>query len=76
MQNILDAVPSLEKVNSTTEIDGFPLWDFEVINDKNNFVSYEGSLTTPTCSEVVTWIISLTPSYLSHDQVFLLRFNM
>jgi len=33
------------------------------------FYTYKGSLTTPPCSEVVTWIIFATPVPISFRQV-------
>jgi len=37
-------------------------------NDFIHYFTYDGSLTTPPCSEVVTWIDLKTPVTLSHDQ--------
>lgn len=38
-------------------------------NDLTNYYTYNGSLTTPPCSEVVTWIDFKEPIPLSHEQV-------
>lgn len=37
--------------------------------DLEHYFTYVGSLTTPPCSEVVTWIDYEQPIRLSHDQV-------
>jgi len=37
--------------------------------DKSQYYTYNGSLTTPPCSEVVTWIDYKQSIPLSHEQV-------
>ncbi|XP_069981618.1 carbonic anhydrase 1 isoform X2 [Penaeus vannamei] len=37
--------------------------------DRHTFFRYQGSLTTPTCNEVVTWILFQTPISLSSSQL-------
>ena len=37
------------------------------------YYKYDGSLTTPTCDEVVTWIIFSEPSSVSREQLEILR---
>ena len=38
-------------------------------NNFEDYFIYNGSLTTPPCSEVVTWLDFQVPIPLSHDQV-------
>lgn len=53
-----------------------PLTLFELMsNDLVHYFTYNGSLTTPPCSEIVTWIDFQEPILLSHRQVRRLRFS-
>jgi len=46
----------------------FPLQDL-LPPDTNTFYRYSGSLTTPTCNEVVTWTVFREPISISENQV-------
>lgn len=46
-----------------------------LLNDKE-YYSYQGSLTTPPCSENVNWVVFKEPIILSVDEVLKLRSNM
>lgn len=37
--------------------------------DFTEYYQYEGSLTTPGCNEVVTWIVFSQPSFIGNYQV-------
>ena len=35
----------------------------------DRYILYNGSLTTPNCNEIVTWIILVSTETISHDDV-------
>ncbi len=41
--------------------------------NKNNLYTYKGSLTTPPCSEIVTWLVVNQPQSISKEQVTLIN---
>ncbi|KAG8237364.1 hypothetical protein J437_LFUL017492, partial [Ladona fulva] len=54
--------------NPPVTLSPFPLEKL-AIPFSRNYVSYLGSLTTPPCSEIVTWIVNLKPLGVSKTQV-------
>jgi carbonic anhydrase len=64
--SLLDAVVGAELQVTLTP--PFPLQMLGV-TFPSGYVTYRGSLTTPPCSEVVTWIVSSRPLVLSAGQV-------
>jgi carbonic anhydrase len=62
----LDAVVGAEL--EVTLARPFPLEMLDV-SFPSEYVTYMGSLTTPPCSEVVTWIVQSRPLALSPQQV-------
>lgn len=73
VQDILDAAEKVEEEGSSWQIENFLLSDFEVVNDKTSWISYNGSLTTPQCLEVVTWLLSLDPYDVTENQIRKIR---
>lgn len=45
----------------------------ELLPDERSYYTYEGSLTTPPCSEIVRWIVFDTPIQASTEQLDTLR---
>lgn len=41
----------------------------ELLPENENYYTYSGSLTTPPCSEIVSWIVMETPVKLSQEQL-------
>lgn len=56
------------KKGQTVKIHPLPLSIFG-LDVEDVFITYEGSLTTPPCSQAVTWLLPLNFRYLSNKQV-------
>jgi carbonic anhydrase len=41
----------------------------EMLPDKRSYYRYSGSLTTPPCNQVVSWIVMKTPLTVSKAQI-------
>ncbi|KAJ8884078.1 hypothetical protein PR048_015935 [Dryococelus australis] len=70
LSELTDAVPQIAAPESSTSV---PLiaathW-FHDHAMAGGYLTYQGSLTTPPCSEVVTWVVYPLPVTLSEDQV-------
>jgi carbonic anhydrase len=50
-------------------LEPFPLDFFKMNIFEDGFISYIGSLTTPPCSEVVIWLLSVNIQSVSTKQV-------
>ena len=65
IQHILDAAP--DGISSVDLADGPPAADY--VPDIANYYGYEGSLTTPPCTEGVHWIVMQSVGTVSQSQV-------
>ena len=73
--------PIIRKTHAVREVDGEVVsrgldgaaLDDLLPKDKENFFTYEGSLTTPDCNEVVSWIVLKDKATISENQIKLFR---
>nr|XP_050869492.1 carbonic anhydrase 7-like [Vespula vulgaris] len=73
---IVEVLPKVETVGSKHELKEPLLLEHLLIPNMStmqNYFTYNGSLTTPPCSEVVTWVDFKNPQLLSHDQLAAFR---
>ncbi|KAG5893394.1 hypothetical protein JTB14_038056 [Gonioctena quinquepunctata] len=60
---------AVQNLESSVVIPGFISLDDFTTTDRIQYFTYKGSLTTPPCSEVVTWIEFRNTIPLSHNQI-------
>jgi carbonic anhydrase len=67
IQQLIDAGLPERSGDTTTVIDeAIDLAD--ALTNTNSYFTYSGSLTTPPCSETVTWVVLTKPASVSHAQ--------
>lgn len=67
MKEILDNVPGPGKED---KVQGVKINPMDLLPaDRSSFYRYPGSLTTPICTEVVTWYVMKTPIEMSEAQI-------
>lgn len=64
-----DILPQIVESETEAAFDIAPALFDLLPHDLTHYFTYNGSLTTPPCSEVVTWIDFKEHIHLSHDQV-------
>jgi hypothetical protein len=73
LQNVVQALQTVRTAGSATVIaEPFPLSRL-VPEFSNLYLTYNGSLTTPPCTETVSWVIRKEPLTVSRQQVCLFR---
>ena len=72
--------PIMKKTHAVREVDGEVVslgFEGQALADllprSKDFVTYEGSLTTPPCAEVVSWIVLKEKAAISERQIQLFR---
>ena len=66
IQKFIDA--GLPVKSGDTRETGDPINLGDALTDTKSYYTYNGSLTTPPCSETVTWIVLTKPARLTQDQ--------
>ncbi|PSN47515.1 hypothetical protein C0J52_02237 [Blattella germanica] len=66
---IVHMLPNVTQPNSKVNLDHLITLNSLLPETKHLYFTYNGSLTTPPCSEVVSWIEFKQPILLSHSQV-------
>ena len=67
IKSIWDALPK-EKGKEVT-VDAVKINPIDLLPTEKGYYTYAGSLTTPPCSEQVTWYVLKTPVLVSADQI-------
>lgn len=66
---MIKSFPGIEYPNTVAFLDTKLSLEVLMPKNTNRYFTYKGSLTTPPCLEVVTWIDFKHPIYLSPRQV-------
>lgn len=69
----IDLLKNISEADSSVSFQQTNSFHDLLIENLDQYYTYNGSLTTPPCSEVVTWLDFIDPIPLSHEQVNLER---
>jgi carbonic anhydrase len=72
IQVLIDAGLPL-KNGDTTESDDEEINLADVLTSTSSYYTYQGSLTTPPCSEIVTWVVLQKPAKFTEEQYQVFR---
>jgi carbonic anhydrase len=76
LQNALTKLPadvSVKNSNTQITLDAYALLQGEIEDAQESFYHYNGSLTTPGCTEAVQWYVTMSQPTVSSAQLALLR---
>lgn len=74
MQPLLDSLSKVQDEGSNTTLTGSKLLLDHILPDERDlFFQYEGSLTTPPCSQAVNWLVFRDISAISPHQLSVFR---
>ncbi|XP_018564009.1 carbonic anhydrase isoform X2 [Anoplophora glabripennis] len=72
LDKIVAHLPKIQYKGQTAKISS-PVNPALLIPENSGYYTYQGSLTTPPCSECVIWIVFKEPIEISHDQLAAFR---
>jgi carbonic anhydrase len=67
LQNVWDHLP--KEKDKTEAVEGVSINAADLLPADHGYYTFEGSLTTPPCSEPVTWFVLRTPEEISSGEV-------
>lgn len=67
LRDLFDSIKKLKHRGSSVSIQALNL--SALLPEIDNFVAYDGSLTTPGCHESVNWVVLNKPLYVSQENV-------
>ena len=68
LQPLIEKIPDILSMNGKVEVPGFFVANL-LPGSLRSYFRYQGSLTTPTCDEVVVWTLFQQKNYVSEYQV-------
>lgn len=69
LENIIASLSAIKNFNQTSQVTNFTLSELFGSMSTGEFYTYQGSLTTPPCSQAVQWIVFPQVINISHAQM-------